>query len=193
MRKDIYISAYILCGGQSRRMGTDKGLVEYRERTFMDWCISAIRPVTENIKLVTSNRKYNEFGYTLIQDIHKNKGPAGGIYTALEDSANHWNLILSCDLPGIKSSLLNYLIEETSNKTSIAFLSSSYNDYPLIGLYHKNCRKYFSEAIQKNELRLMNIIRSLNYERIEIPPSEIVNNINTKKELDKLKQNTLQL
>ncbi|MCM8569100.1 molybdenum cofactor guanylyltransferase [Gramella jeungdoensis] len=190
MKTKSPLSAYILCGGKSSRMGTDKGFVRFRDRSFTDWCLEAARQITKDIHLVTANKKYAQFGYPLVEDIHKNKGPVGGIYTALENSATGWNLILSCDIPGITGSLLNHLFERTPEQTSIAFLSSGSNDYPLVAIYHKNCSKYFSEAIQENDLRLMNVIGKLNYERIEIPFSEShnLNNINTPEELEILKK-----
>ncbi|MDX1545234.1 MAG: molybdenum cofactor guanylyltransferase, partial [Christiangramia sp.] len=134
-----------------------------------------------------------QFGYPLVEDIHKNKGPVGGIHTALENSATDWNLILSCDIPGITGSLLNHLFERTPEQALVAFLSTASNDYPLIGMYHKSCSECFSETIQENDLRLMNVIGKLNYERIEIPTSEShnLNNINTKEELQDLINSTL--
>ncbi|HSM63083.1 MAG TPA: molybdenum cofactor guanylyltransferase [Gillisia sp.] len=193
MKTYTSISAYILCGGKSSRMGTDKGFVKFRDRSFMDWCLEAVRQITNDIHLVTANKKYSQFGHPLHEDIYKNKGPVGGIHAALEHSVTNWNLILSCDIPGITGSLLKDLIERTPEQTSVAFLSSGSNDYPLVAMYHKNCRKYFFEAIQENDLRLMNTIKKLNYERIEIPLSESynLNNINTKEELQDLINSTL--
>lgn len=161
----------------------------------MDWCLDAVRQITNDIHLVTGNKAYAEFGYPLLEDIYKNKGPVGGIHTALEDSNTDWNLILSCDIPGITGSVLKDLVKRTSLQASVAFLSHAAKDYPLIALYHKNTKKVFSKAVQKNDLRLMDIIGKLNYERIEVSPSEMgsINNINTQKELEELIENTLQI
>lgn len=195
MNSKTNIQAYILCGGKSSRMGTDKGFVKFKDKSFIDWCLEALSHITNDIYLVTGNQEYRIFGYPLLEDIYKEKGPAGGIFTALEHSAADWNLILSCDIPGITGSVLNHLVENTPEKASVAFLSDGQNDFPLIAMYRKDCRKAFSEAIQKNELRLMNIIKKLNYKHIEVSSAENkdLNNINTQEELKNLIEKTLQI
>lgn len=193
MENDTSINAFILCGGKSSRMGTDKGFVHFKNRSFTDWCLEAVSQITREIHLVTGEKKYAQFGYPLLEDIYKEKGPVGGIYTALENSATHWNLILSCDLPGITGSLLTNLVTRKPENVSVAFLSNEKNDYPLVGMYHKDCKKVFSEAIQENELKLMKIIKKMDYARIEVQASENnnLNNINTPQELDNLNKRTL--
>lgn len=193
MKTGTSINAYILCGGKSSRMGTDKGFVRFKNRSFTDWCLEAVSQITRDIYLVTGEKKYAQFGYPLLEDIYKEKGPAGGIYTALENSATDWNLILSCDLPGITGSLLTRLVAGTPENTSVAFLSNEKNDYPLVAMYHKDCKKAFSEALQENDLRLMNIIKKMDYKRIQVRASEDhnLNNINTPQELDNLNKRTL--
>lgn len=193
MRTDIPINAYILCGGKSSRMGTDKGFVKFRNKCFMDWCLEAVSQITRNIHLVTGEKKYAQFGYPLLEDIYKEKGPVGGIQTALENSTTDWNLILSCDIPGINGSLLKKLVYRTPGETSVAFLNSTSQDYPLVAMYHKDCISFFSEAIQANDLKLMNLIRRMDHTTIKVAPSESpnLNNINTPQELETLNNTTL--
>ena len=80
------ISDYILCGGLSSRMHQEKGLVLFKEKPFMAHVIAAVTPITNDIYLVTKNLDYEVFGYPLVSDIYENKGPVGGIYTALNHS-----------------------------------------------------------------------------------------------------------
>ena len=54
------ISAYILCGGTNNRMGTEKGLIVYNGKTFIEWIIEAIKPITNSIYLVTKNKDYEK-------------------------------------------------------------------------------------------------------------------------------------
>ena len=193
MRTDIPINAYILCGGKSSRMGTDKGFVKFRNKCFMDWCLEAVSQITRNIHLVTGEKKYAQFGYPLLEDIYKEKGPVGGIHTALENSTTDWNLILSCDIPGITGSLLKKLVYRTPGATSVAFLNSTSQDYPLVAMYHKDCKSFFSEAIQAHDLKLMNLIRRMDHTTIKVAPSEShnLNNINTPQELENLNNTTI--
>lgn len=174
-------------------MGTEKGLVLYQNKPFVKWSLEAAEAFTKKIQLVTQNHEYEKFGYPLLKDAVKEKGPVGGILTALQNSATEWNLILSCDMPGISASVLKELIEEADPETAVSFLSEGDKDYPLAGIYHQKCLQAFTKSVQNEELRLMSIIKKLNFQRIEIPLFQklFLNNINNKKELEQLIQSTL--
>ncbi|WP_435138700.1 molybdenum cofactor guanylyltransferase [Formosa sp. A9] len=189
MQTQKHISAYILCGGKSSRMQTEKGLVVFNEKPFIEWIIDAVKPITNSIYLITDNTDYSKYNYPLVSDIHKNKGPVGGIHTALSHTSTHQNLILSCDIPLIKTDILKrYLINSKVINTHISFVSDNTRDYPLIGLYTINNLPKFEAAIRDNQLKLMTLIQSSTYHRIEVASKdyEALNNINTKDELQTL-------
>lgn len=188
MKSENNISAYILCGGKSQRMQTDKGLLLFENQTFVTCIINAIKPITDTIVLVTNNDEYKKFGYTVISDIYEGKGPVGGIYTALKHSSTFRNLIVSCDVPKITSHLFeNYLIPNFKSY-DITFLSDGVSDYPLIGIYSKNCVSAFKTAIKKNHLKLLKLIETLDYNRVVVcePDIPALLNINSKEDLEKL-------
>ncbi|HBK82852.1 MAG TPA: molybdenum cofactor guanylyltransferase, partial [Flavobacterium sp.] len=108
--KNLTIS--ILCGGKSSRMQTEKGLVLYQEKRFIECVIEAVLPISNNIQLITNSSKYDHLAFKKFKDIVVDKGPVGGIYTALTYSKTTLNLILSCDIPLISSEILLELIEK---------------------------------------------------------------------------------
>ena len=180
------LTAYVLCGGKSVRMQEEKGLVLYKGKPFIRWIIEAIMPITSTIILVTSNGDYSLVGLPMIEDIHADKGPVGGIYTALKHSKTARNLILSCDVPKINTGLLARLIEESNiNDSSVTFLSDGKNDYPLIGVYKKTALRTFVEAISGDKLKLCPLVNMISHQKIFINSDEKahVHNINSKAEL----------
>ena len=188
MKLDNNITAYILCGGQSKRMKTDKGLIVYQNLTFVERIINELKPITNSIYLVTKNNEYEIFGYPLIADIFENKGPVGGIFTALHYSNTEKNLIISCDVPKVTTEIFRkYLIPNYKN-SEITFLSDGNSDYPLIGIYSKNSIKDFETAIKNNHLKLLQLIETLDYNRIKIDDADrtVLLNVNTKADLEKL-------
>jgi molybdopterin-guanine dinucleotide biosynthesis protein A len=106
------LTVFILCGGKSSRMQSEKGLVLFQNKPFIEHIIKAILPITDKIKLVTANKEYDYLPYDKIPDTVTDKGPLGGIYTALTDSETEFNLILSCDIPLISTELLSELISK---------------------------------------------------------------------------------
>ena len=79
------IPVYILCGGKSSRMTSEKGLVKLQEKTFIELITSVLQSKNMLVKLITENENYSELGYKILPDIYINKGPLAGIHSALAD------------------------------------------------------------------------------------------------------------
>ncbi len=196
MTANTNISAYILCGGKSSRMRTEKGLVNYLNKPFIQWVIEAVKPITKSIFLVTDNQNYRDFGFPLVLDIYKDKGPIGGIFSALNHSENEYNLLLSCDIPNITTSVINkYLISNLSNDTDVSFLSDDKNSYPLIAVYNKRVTPIFLGAIKLNKLKLINLLSELKCKNISVNSDHFgsLKNINTKEELKTIEKKEKEL
>ncbi|MCB9202888.1 MAG: molybdenum cofactor guanylyltransferase [Flavobacteriales bacterium] len=182
------IQTYILCGGKSTRMESEKGLVMLHDKTFIERILEQTSKVSKNITLVTSNKEYQKFGFPLVSDIHKNKGALGGIYTALHHTTEYKILILSCDIPFITSTILQDLIEfNEKTEAEISIAKDNKNIHPLIGVYTKRCEEKCEKLIQLDELRVMNFINQFNTNYLDVKPedSHLLENINSKKELNK--------
>lgn len=187
MKNPKDITAYVLCGGKSVRMQAEKGLVLYKGKPFIRWIIEAIMPITSNIILVTSNGDYSLVGLPMVEDTYADKGPVGGIYTALNHSKTTRNLILSCDIPKITTELLRNVTDESwETEAPVTFLSDGKNDYPLIGVYSKSALKIFADAILADKLKLCSLVNMISHQKISINSDQksLVQNINSKAELE---------
>jgi molybdopterin-guanine dinucleotide biosynthesis protein A len=170
-------------------MQSEKGLVKFKNKPFIQWVIDAIKPITNNIFLVTDNPDYSIFGYTIVADVYKDKGPIGGIYSALNRSETEYNLILSCDVPNISTSVIQkYLINKMTNNHDVTFLSDDKNIYPLIAIYNKRLVPKFFDSITSDKLKLVSLLNELDCQNIKVKAEdfEFLKNINTKEELEKL-------
>ena len=180
------LTVFILCGGKSSRMQSEKGLVLFQKKTFIEHIIQAILSVTDQIKLITATKEYDYLPYQKIPDIVLDKGPLGGIYTALTYAKHQNCLILSCDIPLIKGSLLKLLFEN-ENVTATVFKDTD-RTHPLIGCYSKKVMTKLKVAIEKHELKMMRFLDSVDAEFITIDDhrSEQFRNINTVTALNEL-------
>ena len=104
------ITGVILAGGKSSRMGTDKGLLELNGKPLIQYAIDTLKSIGLEIIIISNNSDYEQFGFPVYPDIIPDKGPIGGVYTALSYSSTEKNLIVSCDTPFLSKKLLNYLI-----------------------------------------------------------------------------------
>ncbi|MBK0368564.1 molybdenum cofactor guanylyltransferase [Flavobacterium agrisoli] len=182
------ITVFILCGGKSTRMQAEKGLVLFRDKPFIEHIIAAVLPISKNIVLVTNGTEYDYLPYKKINDVAIDKGPLGGIYTALRFTETESNLILSCDIPLISTELLMDLIQKHDEAAAITTLASESKMHPLIGIYSKNVVSKAQEAINANQLKVMNFVVSVPHQIIRFDENQeyLVTNINSIDELEQL-------
>ena len=100
------ITGVILAGGKSSRMGTDKGVLELNGKKIIEHIIYSIKPVVDEIIIISNSNNYDYLGFKVYSDIIKERGPLAGIHTALTHTTTERNLIVSCDIPFINSELL---------------------------------------------------------------------------------------
>ena len=185
------ISVFILCGGKSSRMQSEKGLVLFQGKPFIEHIIQAILPISDQIKLITATKEYDYLPYQKIPDIILDKGPLGGIYTALTNSETEFNLILSCDIPLISTELLSELISKHNNEAEITVFASESRLHPLIGIYSKKVLPVIKSAIDNDELKMMDLLAKIPHQILNIDESENfhLTNINSVDELNDLNIN----
>nr|WP_315224576.1 molybdenum cofactor guanylyltransferase [uncultured Flavobacterium sp.] len=166
------LTVFILCGGKSNHVQSEKGLVLFQKKPFVEHIIQAILPITENIRLVTNSKEYDYLVYPKIADIIMDKGPLGAIYTALSHSETEFNLILSCDIPLISTQLLSDLITRHNQEAGITIFASESRLHPLIGIYSKKIVAVIKTAIDAGELKMNDLIAKIPHQIITIEDSE---------------------
>jgi molybdenum cofactor guanylyltransferase len=88
-------------------MGSDKALLELAGKTLVQRACEFAAFVADSVSLVGPAEKLSLFG-RVIPDTHPNRGPLGGLYSALSATQTDLNLILAVDLPLLtKDFLLN--------------------------------------------------------------------------------------
>jgi molybdopterin-guanine dinucleotide biosynthesis protein A len=183
------ITAILLAGGKSQRMGTDKGSLHLNGKTFVKHICDALHPIVgSNILIVSANKEYDVLGFSRIEDIVENKGPVGGLYTALAASKTKINLVLSIDVPMVSTELLQWLMESHDETYMVTQTKSGDKTSPLIGVYDRSMRIVFGEHMAGNQLKLREVIEDVKHQTIEVPEkwSNQLQNINTQEEYQNL-------
>jgi molybdenum cofactor guanylyltransferase len=183
------ITGIILAGGKSSRMGEDKGFLKFNGKTFMSYIVEALKPIVGDIIIVSNNSDYDIFKLKRVPDVMEDSGPLAGLYSGLAHSETENNIVLSCDVPLINTSVLKKLIEEVSPETDVIQFESEGKTMPLVAMYKKHCMHQILTLLQTNERRLRFSIEQLEVKTITLEPEleKTVRNINTIKELKELK------
>lgn len=105
------LSAAILAGGQSRRMGTDKALLRLTpdSPTLVERVLAAVRAVADEVFLVANDDRLAHLGLRTVPDAIPGAGALGGIYSAVAGSRTAHCLIVACDMPFLSVPLLRAL------------------------------------------------------------------------------------
>ncbi len=185
------ITGVILAGGNSSRMGTDKGILDLNGKKIVQYVIESLKPLVDDIIIIANNENYNAFGFPVYKDEIKDCGPLGGIYTSLLKISNPKAIILSCDIPFVSSAFLSEVIAQ-SEGYDVAVPVHGGKFEPLCSVYSKNCIDAFKTALDKKIFKLTDAIALVNAKQIILPSNnEIENNfinLNTRQDLNKFEK-----
>jgi molybdopterin-guanine dinucleotide biosynthesis protein A len=105
------VSAVVLAGGQSRRMGRDKAFLDFDGAMLIERVIERVQSVcAETIIVANDLETYARFGLPVVRDVYPGKGSLGGIFSGLQAVSADYALVVACDLPFLNDALLRYLI-----------------------------------------------------------------------------------
>ena len=132
------LTAFILAGGMSTRMGADKAFVMLDGRTLLARLLDLAHSVTSDVRIVCDAGKFASFA-PVVEDVFRGCGPLGGIHAALRASPTDLNLILAVDVPFVSPALLQYLImrARTSLDTTVTAVRGSGSWQPLCAVYRR--------------------------------------------------------
>jgi len=111
------ITAIILAGGKSTRMGTNKSFLKIGDKTIIERLIDLLQSMFKDVILITNEPDdYKFLGLPIYEDIFRHRGPLAGIHSGLKNSKTNLNFIISCDLPFMTREMINYLIKYKTDK-----------------------------------------------------------------------------
>jgi molybdopterin-guanine dinucleotide biosynthesis protein A len=141
------LTAFVLAGGKSTRMGSDKAFLPWGDGTLLSHVLKLVAGVTPRARIVGDARKFAAFG-AVIEDIYRDHGPLGGIHAALSSTTTGLNLMLAVDSPLIEAQFLQFMIGLARGTDAVATLPRA------DGLLQPLCAVYRREFLQPAEQAL---------------------------------------
>ena len=194
------ILGIILAGGKSSRFGEDKSIAKLGDKTLLDHTVNKIENEFNEILVISNNKEFNFKNNKIhvVEDcIEGQLGPLVGILTAMKwviiNKKNYkWIASFPCDTPFFDIKLISELkikVKETSKK--LIFLNSNKKRHNIFGLWSMDLIEILEKDI-KNSFRKVELwADKIGYENININEEKFDKflNINTKKDLEKAKEN----
>jgi molybdopterin-guanine dinucleotide biosynthesis protein A len=148
------ITAFVLAGGKSTRMGADKAFLDFDGRTLLDHALDRVREVSARVCIVGDPKKFGNYGETL-QDRYPNCGPLGGIEAALASTATELNLVLGVDLPLIEVAFLKHLLSRArATRATVTVPRAAGGLQPLCAVYAKDFAAVASASLQSGQNKI---------------------------------------
>ncbi len=194
------ILGIILAGGKSSRFGEDKSIAKLGDKTLLDHTINKIEKEFNEILVISNNKEFNFKNNKIhvVEDcIEGQLGPLVGILTAMKwviiNKKNYkWIASFPCDTPFFDIKLISELkikVKETSKK--LIFLNSNKKRHNIFGLWSIDLIEILEKDIKNNFRKVELWADKIGYENININEEKFDKflNINTKKDLEKAKEN----
>ncbi len=162
------ITGIILAGGKSERMGQDKGLFPFFDKPLVGYSIDTLKSLCGKIIISANNRidEYKALGYEVVQDEVKDKGPLGGIVSCLKRSETQHNLIISCDMPFVRSAVFELLLKNIENYQVVAPAHETFLVEPLCAYYNTNVLDQMQKSIDEGDYKVMNFFKKIRFKTV---------------------------
>jgi molybdopterin-guanine dinucleotide biosynthesis protein A len=192
MDGSLDVTAFILAGGKSTRMGVDKAFVGFGRSTLLARALDLARSFASDVRVVGGPEKFADFA-PVVEDIFQECGPLGAIHAALLASETDLNLMLAVDMPFVPVAFLQYLLKQARNAPE-AVVTVSRGDQgwqPLCALYRPEFAGVAESALREGQNkigRLLDLVPSRVIEQNELEDAgfspAIFSNLNTPEELE---------
>ncbi|MGH9427067.1 MAG: molybdenum cofactor guanylyltransferase [Terriglobia bacterium] len=187
------MTAFILAGGRSRRMGTDKAFLVYRNEPLIHYSIRTCRSFTSDVRIIGEPARYACFGLPVIPDSGESLGPLSGIRTALQDSPTRFSSITACDMPLMSPEFFSLILRRLPGPDAVVMRFHDGAVEPLCGIYSSTCLAATERNLANGKLKITDLLTQVAVEYISEDElhehglsRQIFTNVNTPEDLKQL-------
>jgi molybdopterin-guanine dinucleotide biosynthesis protein A len=158
------IAGFILIGGQSRRMGTDKSRLMLEGQSFVERIARELSAATPSVTVVGNKRAETQprFNLPTVSDVYPEWGALGGVHAALSACSAIWALIVACDFPFVTRELFARLTSFGEGLDAVAPIQRDGIPQPLCALYRVDpCLERAERLIKSGERKPIALLQSV--------------------------------
>ena len=193
------VTAVILAGGMSRRLGRNKALEPFQGEPLVRRVIRRMSHVTSNIIIVANDEeRVAELdlpdNVTPVIDEYPGKGSLGGIYTGLRAAMTDWAVFCACDMPFPSPGLYDALLAERDANDAVVPVVDGRPE-PIHAAYSHACLQPIREKLAADRLKISGFFEDVRVcyfteDRVRAIDPNLLSffNINTPQDLEKANQ-----
>ena len=178
------ISGIVLCGGLSRRMGSDKSQKKIGDLKLIDIVIEKASSQVSRLALNAENLKSEKFNLELVPDCKSgNLGPLIGILSGLlwtKKNNSEWLMVFPVDSPFFPNNIVESFVNGL-NDEKIVMAKSNNKLHPVFSMWSVELISDLEFAINNNQRKIDLLIKKIptrlvNFNNIGYDPFFNVNN-----------------
>jgi molybdopterin-guanine dinucleotide biosynthesis protein A len=166
------LSAAVLAGGLSSRMGTDKALLPLTRggQPMLQIVLDRLAEISDDLLVIAPElRGYQRFGARIVPDLHAGGGALVGIHSALVHAVHEHCFVVACDMPLLNPALLERMAHEQRDYDALVPLlpgSSRQSSNGLVyqtlhAIYRKQCLPAIEAEIAAEKRQVVGFFRSV--------------------------------
>jgi molybdopterin-guanine dinucleotide biosynthesis protein A len=158
---------FVLAGGRSRRMGEDKGRLDWQGQPLVRYQWQRLEQLAPPALIVGG--AYDDLGLSSLPDAHPGQGPLGAILTAL--AAGPAALILAVDMPLVSAQTLAALMN-CPGGDAVVPRNPEGRLQPLAALYRASAQPKLAQAFAQGTRRVVDALAALDVRWWDAGPEE---------------------
>lgn len=184
------LSGLVLCGGESRRMGIDKGSIDYHGMPQADYLAQLLNDFTATAYLSCHPDRIPASKVSVITDSFLDLGPYGGVLSAFRFDPNTAWLVVACDLPMLDGTMMSALISQRDpGKIATCFHDPATGfPEPLITIWEPRAYPVLLQFLSQGYSCLRKVLINTDVKMINAVDPELLRNANTPEESFRLRE-----
>ncbi len=165
------ITAAVLAGGRSLRMGVDKTLLSVDGEPLLSRVVEAVSEICAHTMVVTNRPEaIREAGVPeeipVVVDEVAYQGPLGALATAFMTAPDEWVLAVGADMPWLQPEIIRALWD-ARNGAQVVVPVTDKGLEPLLALYHHDCLEVARKVLASGRRRIVAMFPDLHV--VEVP------------------------
>lgn len=181
------VSAILLAGGESSRMGRDKAGLPFQGMTLLEWQVQKLQGL--GIKdIMLSGPRREVPGVRVVPDEFPGRGPLGGLHAGMKAARCPDCLVLSVDVPLTPPAALVALVRAHRASGAAATLLRHGGKWePLIGVYRSGLFRCAEPILRGENTAVRRLLDETGFEVLDWPGDEgLFLNCNTPEDYEQL-------
>ena len=168
----------LLAGGESRRMGRPKALLDVGGETLVEWIAGRLAPGFAEVLVSADDERIAVPGATRVRDLHVGAGPLAGIEAGLAAARHERVFVVACDMPGVTPAIAEAVLAALDAHDA-AVPRVEGRPQPAAAAYARSAAPAIASALGRGERRVRSLLEELDVAWVDGLDPAAFRNLNT--------------